>query len=173
MKAAWVFVALFTSSLSHAEVSQSRFLDLLERLQTEFQPLAKSAGEELTIGAAWDDDSVNAVGRRWPPDFFVTVNGGVARAPEMDEDALALAVCHELGHGYGGEPYTDTYNRIAAEGQADYFGGSPECIGKYFTDFPSMAAESSEDDPYIRSACNALELPVCGRVLRAALRLTG
>ena len=61
-----------------------------------------------------------AMARRWET-AQVLIYRGMAHRREIDKDALALIVCHELGHLYGGKPLKPTGKYISAEGQADYF----------------------------------------------------
>lgn len=148
-----MFAALFQiAPAPAASLDRGEFDRVLARAQAEFASLAENWGETLHVGGVWRDDWVAADAKRWPPDFFVTIYGGIARQPETTEDSLALAVCHELGHGYGGEPYRDAYNRIALEGQADYWAAAV-CLPRYFARHPSAA-------------------PVTQRILDAASRLT-
>lgn len=63
----------------------------------------------------------------------VQVTGGLARRPELSQDAFTLVVCHELGHHLGGFPFAASTPIpipiespmlevwAANEGQADYF----------------------------------------------------
>ena len=79
--------------------------------------------------------------------------GGMARIPGMNDDAVALITCHEVGHIIGGSPYiaipSPQYKGISSEGQADYF-ATRYCLKKYFSQkedtlsylqFPSTTSE--------------------------------
>ncbi len=61
--------------------------------------------------------------------------GGMARVPGMNDDAVALIMCHEVGHIIGGAPFIKIdqpmYEGLSSEGQADYF-ATKECVKKYF-----------------------------------------
>lgn len=61
--------------------------------------------------------------------------GGMARIPGMNDDAIALITCHEVGHIIGGAPYIQIplsqYDGLSSEGQADYF-ATNICLKEYF-----------------------------------------
>lgn len=106
------------------------------------------------------------------------VYGGLAYRSEFSADVLALGVCHELGHLFGGTPFVDVYNEMAAEGQADYW-AAKNCI------FSSLTAFNYHDDnlspkqsiidlcqqhSQIQSDSN-FDQSLCIRALKAAERL--
>ena len=159
---------LWISGVARASVNRGEFEKTLAAAQAVFEPLAVSHHESLNVFGVWAEDWVNANSKRWPPDFIVTVYGGLARQPEMTTDALALVVCHELGHGYGGPPYRDAYNQISVEGQADYWGGQPECahvlLGQL--DAPVSPLLDAGEEQALLEQCSSD--PVCRRVLVGA-----
>lgn len=57
--------------------------------------------------------------------------GGMARVPGMNDEAVTLITCHEVGHLLGGAPYIaidhPMYEDVSSEGQADYF-ATKECL---------------------------------------------
>ncbi len=102
--------------------------------------------------------------------------GGMARVPGMNDDAVALITCHEVGHLLGGAPYIainlPTYEDVSSEGQADYF-TTKECLKKYFEgqrntiDYLALPRTSEEDQ-----LCSYLEVSdwdeaLCVRVAKA------
>lgn len=53
---------------------------------------------------------------------YIHITGGYARINGMTRDGVAATLCHELGHGLGGEPFKDLPHEkfpISVEGQAD------------------------------------------------------
>lgn len=65
---------------------------------------------------------------------LVWVFGGLAKRPFMTIDGLALIVCHELGHGFGGPPYKNSGS--STEGQADYY-ATEYCLQEFFMHWPA------------------------------------
>ncbi|MBL7544081.1 MAG: hypothetical protein JNL11_09700 [Bdellovibrionaceae bacterium] len=76
----------------------------------------------------------------------ITLVGGLLKLPNFDMDAAVLVLCHELGHGLGGEPFkslnepdSDTY-LSSTEGQADYF-ATQECLPKLWKVLPASVQD--------------------------------
>ena len=86
---------------------------------------------------------------------LVDVSGALARRPELSIEGLALIVCHEVGHAYGGKPEKRAPLFLASvEGQADYYGVGvclKKVIGEidetYIVDTTSFMEESCESYP--------------------------
>lgn len=108
-----------------------------------WEPVALGAGDrKLEIQIRWQDNALDARAGRRGRTADVVITGGMVSNPVMTIDSLAMILCHELGHLYGGEPYK-TRERgpggpgipggpggagaISAEGQADYY-GARECL---------------------------------------------
>lgn len=104
-------------------LSRTQFNRIIILLQKTFAPYAQRNGRELEFQTDFDAEWAQSFARRWETDQVV-VFGGVARIKGMTEDALVLALCHELGHLYGGKPWGEDYNQLAVEGQADYWSAS-------------------------------------------------
>jgi hypothetical protein len=105
------------------KLPKRQFLEVIRLLREEFQPLAQANGRRLVFQTDYDDDWAQAFARRWETDQVV-VYGGMAGLKGGSEDSLALILCHELGHLYGGQPFGDDVNKLALEGQADYWSTS-------------------------------------------------
>ena len=102
-------------------IPKKLFKKTIKAMEQKFQFLAISKGERLITYAGWTDPTADhATARRWD-DAQVLIFRGMAHRSEINQDALALIVCHEIGHLYGGEPLKRENDFIAAEGQADYF----------------------------------------------------
>ncbi|OUR96726.1 hypothetical protein A9Q84_10315 [Halobacteriovorax marinus] len=102
-------------------IPKREFFKILTHLENEFQYLAKEQGEVLNILGGWSDRSADmAFARRWDT-AQVLIFRGMAHRRELDRDALILIICHEIGHLYGGTPYSNLANKLSLEGQADYF----------------------------------------------------
>ncbi len=102
-------------------ISKRQFFRILGQMQEEFLDYPAARDEELIIYGGWIDSTADhALARRWET-AQVLIYRGMAHRTEIDRDALALIVCHEIGHLYGGYPYKNIRDDISAEGQADYF----------------------------------------------------
>jgi hypothetical protein len=111
---------LIVHSLSAQAVSKQRFQEILEIFSHTFSSYASRDGREFEILASYEADWAQAFARRWERDQLI-VYGGIARIKGVSEDSFALGLCHEIGHLYAGIPYSDAFNRLSAEGQADYW----------------------------------------------------
>ena len=81
-----------------------------------------------------------------PPQKEMVTDGllicmGMARRPEMTEDAFMIIVCHEIGHHLAGMPQYDEW--AAIEGQADFF-ATHACAKNMWRDERNKNAEFSE-----------------------------
>ncbi|MBI4678186.1 MAG: pentapeptide repeat-containing protein [Elusimicrobia bacterium] len=103
-------------------ISAERFHAILDRAERVFAPIFLAKSQRLRVNREWDNDQVQADGRREEDDQGFTAvlrfAGGLPRHPAMTEDAFTLVVCHELGHHIGGAPL---YGGASVEGQADYY----------------------------------------------------
>lgn len=94
---------------------------------------------------------------------------GLLLARGMDEDALALVACHELGHHFGGRPTHDS-PPLSYEGQADFY-----ATGSCFSHWMKHSAPPAAVDESAREYCaNVLRSSDgnCARSMAAALKLT-
>lgn len=121
-------------------ISKRVFQRTVEKMGEEFSYLADSFNEKLLTYASWIDPTYDqALARRWDS-AQVLVYRGMAHRRELNRDALALVVCHELGHLYAGHPLKNENDFIAAEGQADYF-ATKHCIRKALVIFDEKNIE--------------------------------
>lgn len=102
------------------KLPRASFEAVIRSFDETFSPYAQERGYKLEIMADYNTTIVNAFARRWETDQLI-VYGGIATIPHLTEDTLALVLCHELGHLYGGEPYRDEATKVSIEGQADYW----------------------------------------------------
>ncbi|WP_408096265.1 hypothetical protein ACJVC5_14595 [Peredibacter sp. HCB2-198] len=168
-----IFLLVSTQAFAHLDevfpfaagtkLSRTRFRTVIQILKTKFSPLSQRDGRVLEFYTDYESDWAQGFARRWETDQ-VHIYGGLAAIPNVTEDSFALVVCHELGHLYGGVPYSDSHNRIAVEGQADYW-ATLRCFKEVVVELPKLVPSK-----------NALELchdeEVCARALDAALVLT-
>lgn len=144
-------------------LSKRLFLGVIGLMRRTFSHLAQKDGRELVIYSDYDSHWPQAFARRWDTDQIL-VHGGMAGLQGTTEDSFALTLCHELGHLYGGEPYSDSHNQISVEGQGDYW-ASNVC-------FPQVLAALPRRSPSKESLkfCEGKEY--CARALDAALVMT-
>lgn len=87
----------------------------------------------------------------------------------MDDDALAMVACHELGHHFGGAPSFDS-PALSYEGQADYYSGQG-CFHFWMARTPAPASLDPSAEAYCRSSLRSSD-PGCARAMSAALKIT-
>lgn len=119
----WLLLLLTWGASAQTPPTKREFNAVLGVLLRELTPVAAGEGRTLEIQADYAAEWAQAFARRWETDQLV-VYGGVARVPGATTDSLALMVCHEAGHLYGGIPYSDAHNRLSGEGQADFWGAA-------------------------------------------------
>jgi hypothetical protein len=146
-----------------AKLTKARFNAVIRIMETEFQGLAAESGRKLEFLTDYDEDWAQAFARRWETDQVI-VYGGASGLNGGSEDSFALILCHEVGHLYGGTPYSDEHNKLAVEGQADFW-STREC-------FKRIALKLTAKVPLEASLkfCNADV--VCARTIEAALVVT-
>ena len=147
-------------------VSEDDFNAIISAALDAYSGDAQARGETLVINRNWDDSTVNANCARRDGTVTINMYGGMARRNEINVDAFALVLCHEIGHAYGGMPYIRPALQIAAEGQADYY-GMQECMRRLLSRIP-VDANSLSPDELVSERCNASQDPqLCTRELIA------
>lgn len=143
------------------------FFQNLERMRQQPLPVVPAADWEKPYFTAYtvENDNVITIG------FW----GGMARIPGMNDDAVALITCHEVGHVIGGEPRfkLPLYQNLSSEGQADYYAASV-CLKDYFAKDPeTLKALNDFHASQTRALCekkyeDPLQKAICLRSLRGA-----
>lgn len=119
-------------------VPEAEVLAMVEKFKKSYIPIVAAQGAKLSILVDFKNTEVNAYAYREPRNsWIVSLLGGIIRHPKMTADALALVLCHELGHHLGGAPRKnekfgpgpDDYP--SNEGQSDYFAGL-KCFRQIF-----------------------------------------
>jgi hypothetical protein len=165
-------------------LSELQFNKVIDRISILYTPVVAKLGGKLNFNRNWTDGTVNAYADRGPTDKGTTWNvsmfGGLARHPLMNEDGFAVVVCHELGHHLGGAPRKkDAAGLIrwaANEGQADYY-ATLKCLRNYFANQNNEASVSNMQIPALlattcqSSFANANEIAICERSAMAGLVL--
>lgn len=115
-------------------LTRTEFTQTIKTFEAVFASYAARDNRVFEILSDWNESWPQAFARRWETDHLI-VYGGIARIPGSTVDSFALTLCHEVGHLYGGEPFGDEHNRMAVEGQADYWATS-ECWEKIVHELP-------------------------------------
>ncbi|MBF0442096.1 MAG: hypothetical protein HQK54_09340 [Oligoflexales bacterium] len=148
-------------------VTEEVFNRVIDVALEVFQPVADKYGETISIARNWTSSTVNANVKRMGSTVYINMYGGLARRPEINEEGFALVLCHELGHAYGGTPFLNATTKIAAEGQADYYGAGV-CLKKIISVIVEELKNFSPTS-FMKSTCSGSS--VCLYQLHAGLAL--
>ncbi len=119
-------IVMSEMSLGPAQISESDFNQIIQKIQSAFTADVARFGGNLAIKGDWKNEKPNAYANQLFGAWNIQITGGLARRPELTTDGMSLILCHEMGHHLGGFAYIKQVNPIqakgiAAEGQADYF----------------------------------------------------
>lgn len=159
---------LLASSMAFAQISLTEFTQISQAFQVEWSAELSAQKSELFINRPpspqfpnywWDLDYTHASYSTYTrPESGVREHniflfGGYARIPGMTQDTVIATLCHELGHGIGGEPLKKKKDPepISAEGQSDYF-AYRSCLERMFKRVPA-AAPVLAVSPYVERIC--------------------
>ena len=161
------------SSQAVAAISKEDFFFVLHTVKDEYQSYASQFDQQLHFNMPdissefwWNLEVPHA----YYTGYFdeeqilhhqIFISGGVARLPNATMEGVALILCHELGHPYGGAPlrYDDDGVKISLEGQADYY-STAQCLRKILPLIPTR--QSAPPDPY-----GACQDDICRRIFVA------
>ena len=123
-------------------ISEEEFNKAIDEVEQIYAPIVASMGGKLNIERNWTDGTVNAYASQSGKTWKVAMFGGLARHETVTKDAMALVVCHEIGHHIGGAPKkggsagggwwggsSGASSWASNEGQADYF-ATLKCLRK-------------------------------------------
>jgi len=123
---------------------EEMFNRVIEAAEVVYKPIMEEFGDSsLTINRKWSDPMVNANATRFFGNVTINMFGGLFRRPETTVEGFTLVLCHELNHAYGGLPYIRAWQKLSAEGQADY-AGAKECMHKVLA---VLKLEYFEEEP--------------------------
>ncbi len=145
------------------KLPKARFHAVIKVLETEFQAMAGASGRKLEFLTDYNEDWAQAFARRWETDQVI-VYGGASGLKGGSEDSFALILCHEVGHLYGGMPFSDEHNKLSVEGQADFW-STRECFKRIVGKLTARAASETS-----MKYCKGDD--VCARTIDAALVVT-
>lgn len=139
-------------------ISESEFNEAIDQVEEVYAPIIASMGATLQIERNWSDGTVNAYAQQAGKVWKVAMFGGLARHKTITKDAMALVVCHEIGHHIGGAPKKGASNGgwwggsstpsawASNEGQADYF-ATLKCLRKSWINDNNEAIVKSLNAP--------------------------
>lgn len=164
---------IFLSSLStFAQITEADFNLVTKAFHDEYDSELKAKNQNISINPAsspamigfwWKLDEVRAAySSLFDKDtqiltHYLFLFGGYARMKGMTRDGVAATLCHELGHGIGGEPYKNYEfedTDVSVEGQADYF-AFRYCLGRIFKRLPP-AQSVKPPNAYTDSICKTV-----------------
>lgn len=145
----WLEDCLYCKSFGG--ITQSDFNLIVDTALKVYKTDADQNNEDLIINKRWTDPTVNADTMRRGQEVVINMYGGLARRSEINKEGFILVLCHELSHAYGGTPYITTYNKISAEGQADYM--SSKVCAKKIIDLLSLTY-SLEPTNFMKESCS-------------------
>jgi Zn-dependent protease with chaperone function len=79
-------------------ISEEEFNQAIDEVEEIYAPIISNLGAKLNIERKWDDGTVNAYASQAGKTWKVAMFGGLARHATITKDAMALVVCHEIGH---------------------------------------------------------------------------
>lgn len=156
-----------------ANLTEEEFVTTTNYIINLYKPLAQLHNANLSVNFKWKDSTVNAFANQSGKKWEVTMYGGLARRPEVTLDGYSLVVCHELGHHFGGYPFT---RWASNEGQSDYF-STHACAKKIWGDQLDINATFRNTvDPVAKSHCDSIwpseeQQNLCYRSAQAGLSL--
>jgi hypothetical protein len=115
---------IFAHQKSINGITEDQFNEVITKIETIYSPIISNMGATLQVERKWTDPTVNAYAQQMGNVWKVSMFGGLARHETITQDAMALVVCHELGHHIGGaprkvSPWSSPW--ASNEGQSDYF----------------------------------------------------
>lgn len=163
------------------EAQFNTVLDKVERAYSSFVSQQTNGQDKLVIERRWTDETVNAYATQENPgEYRIVMFGGLARHEAVNEDAMALVACHELGHHMGGAPRkndpTGKKRWASNEGQADYW-GTMKCLRNLFENDNNDKVVKNLKVPAILDAqcrsiyTNTNEIALCKRTAMAGYQV--
>ncbi len=133
-------LAVVASSLpAWAGIDHDTLQRILQRARDVYVPEVLEDGYRLTIQGFWGDERIDAAATKRRILWGVEIMGGLARHPEMTEDAVVVSLCHEIGHLIGGLPRAVNPSVMSSEAQSDYF-ATQSCFRRLTPDHGGVPA---------------------------------
>lgn len=170
-----VALIFLCSPAAYADVAQEQAEALVnETIDSYSKEIDAVHGLPVEIRFSWQHNMFQALGGRIENVVLFEFFGGLLKG-EMDLDAFAVFLCHEVGHALGGYPEVRPYPfpMNSVEGQADYFATS-KCLRRIFEKEDNAALIRHTEIPEsIRSPCYSVfqdeeQAAICMRSLIGA-----
>lgn len=169
-------------------ITEAEFTQAIDEVEAVYAPIISSMGAKLNIERNWSDGTVNAYASQSGKAWKVAMFGGLARHETITRDAMALVLCHEIGHHIGGAPKKGgsagdggwwggngggAVSWASNEGQADYF-ATLKCLRKaWMNDNNEAIAKALNAPKLVIDACkkaykrNKMDTALCVRTSMA------
>ncbi|MFN9067666.1 MAG: hypothetical protein ACK5V3_10590, partial [Bdellovibrionales bacterium] len=165
-----------------SNMTETEFNAIISKIDQIYSPVVKQLGGRLSLKGQWSSERLNAGARQMFGSWQVQITGGLARHPELSQDAFALIICHELGHHIAGFPFAEPSMPLegkwaASEGQADYF-STQVCARRLWKDELNLNTQFRfKVNEQIRFQCDRLwknksDQNLCYRILSASQSMT-
>lgn len=156
-------------------IDEEAFNQAIDEVEKVYAPIIANMGARLNIERKWNDGTVNAYASQSGKTWKVAMFGGLARHATITKDAMALVVCHEIGHHIGGAPRkgqsptgggggwwggssgsASAVSWASNEGQADYF-ATLKCLRKtWLNDNNALIAKTLNAPKVVVDSCNKI-----------------
>lgn len=141
-------------STGASDITEDVFNEILDSAIFPWLEIANNKNKNLIIEKDWQRDWVYAAAKQLDNSWIIDIKGGLARHPLMTKDGLALIVCHELGHHFGGFPFAYYWAWNSNEGQADYFATQVCAPLLWSKNILENKKFRTSVDPYAKSQCD-------------------
>jgi hypothetical protein len=135
-------------------LTEDQFNQVIDQVSAFYAPVIKAHGAKFYVNRRWNDSTVNASAEQSGSRWEVNMYGGLARRPEITQDAFVLVMCHELGHHLGGFPFFGDNDWAAVEGQADYFATEACAKNIWKNDTAGNLKAAQSVDAYAKDQCD-------------------
>ena len=84
---------------------KQRFNQVIQEAEEHFAPIYLQNGKILTIESDYNYNENNAKASAYSVDhYYIELYGGLVKHSRATKDSFRAAICHEVGHHFGGEP---------------------------------------------------------------------
>ncbi len=130
-------IYLFANISFAGPLSEAEFNQVIKEAEEFFAPIYLQNGKVFTIESDFSYNENNAKASAYSIDhYYIELYGGLVKHPTATKDSFRAAICHEVGHHFGGRPLVPKYYkeyflfRGSSEGQADYW-SAHTCLKKW------------------------------------------
>jgi len=144
----WAF-----SESSSGGLNEQQYNAIIDRFENFYRDEFAKAGGTLVIRRLWTNEEVNAHALQKSGNWYIDMDGGLARHPAITPDGFSLVLCHEAGHHLGGAPKISVGWSATNEGGADYF-ATLKCLRRFFAEDDNAAiVAGAQIDPLVKQQC--------------------